>query len=179
MHHLLWDVGSALLRNSAPDNQLPCLVLPGAILWNMLHNIALFAKHQRLLDNKVLSCLYSCQSEYFTPLQRVNSYFGSSDNNDLHQGCWKWSHGGLWSLIWIVGSNCVIKHTAKLKKGSVSQYGVLILLVWCVGLLVCGVVCGSGHCAVIRPLVVVVVVLGGEVGLKTYKQDKFNCAQKI
>ena len=63
------------------------------------------------------------------------------------------------------------------EKGSVSHYGVLasvmcmIVSVWCV--------CGSGHCAVIRPLVVVVVVLGGEVGLKTYKQDKFNCAQKI
>ena len=147
VHHLLWDVGSALLRNSAPDNQLPCLVLPGAILWNMLHNIALFAKHQRQLDNKVLSCLYSCQSEYFTPLQRVNSYFGSSDNNDLHQGCWKWSHGGLWSLIWIVGSNCVIKHTAKLRKGKcVTLWCTSVICrlvsVWCV--------CGSGHCAVIR-----------------------------
>ena len=41
----------------------------------------------------------------------------------------------------------------------------------------CGVVCGSGHCAVIRPLVVVVVVLGGEMGLNTYEQDKFNCAK--
>ena len=58
------------------------------------------------------------------------------------------------------------------EKGSVSHCGV-----WCVRLLVCGVVCGSGHCAVIRPLVHVVVVLGGEVGLKIYKQDIFNWAK--
>ena len=63
------------------------------------------------------------------------------------------------------------------EKGSVSQYGVLpsvmcrLVSVWCV------CVCGSGHCAVIRPLVHVVVVLGGEVGLKIYKQDIFNWAK--
>ena len=101
-----------------------------------------FCKTPELLDNKVLSCLYSCQSEYFTQLQRVNSYFGSSDNNDLHQGCWKWSHGGLWSLIWIVGSNCVIKHTAKLRKGKcVTLWCSYLASVMCMLVSVCCGVC--------------------------------------
>ena len=63
------------------------------------------------------------------------------------------------------------------EKGSVSQYGVLPSVMCRLVSMRCGAVwcvCGSGHCAVIRPLVHVVVVLGGEVGLKTYKQDIFN-----
>ena len=61
-----------------------------------------------------------------------------------------------------------------------SQYGVLPSVMCRLVSMRCGAVwcvCGSGHCAVIRPLVVAVVVLGGGVGLNTYQQDKFNCAK--
>ena len=100
-------------------------------------HVALFAKHQRLLDNKVLSCLYSCQSEHFTCckgwthiLDRVTITISIKDaGSGVMVDC-----GVSFGLLVATVSSSTLRSS---EKGSVSHCGVpasvmcRLVSVWC------------------------------------------------